>query len=105
VRTLSPDGAVAGFGVQEKTSMDLSFEVILIFILENGCLGRLTGGRVERRNRRQLDVYSPHAEMLNGYVSQDKLRSWCIVGLDGHAIGDWSSIAPEDAERFRCPIR
>jgi hypothetical protein len=84
--------------------VDLSHDAILVFVLRNGCAGRLRQGRVERSGSTELLVYSPHREMLNEYVSGSKLRSWCIMTMEGWPIGDWYSIAPEDEARLRFPI-
>jgi len=87
------------------TSIDLSYDAILVFVLWNGCGGRLRHGRVERKGHTHLDVYSPRRETLNDYVSGSKLRSWCIITMEGEPIGDWFSIAPEDHAKLRFPIR
>ncbi len=84
--------------------IELSHDAILVFVLWNGCLGKLRNGRIERSGPRHLDVYSPDRDTLNEYVSGPKLRSWCVVNLDGIPIGDWYCIAPEDRARLGPPI-
>jgi hypothetical protein len=84
--------------------MNLSHDAILIFVLCNGRTGRLRYGRVERNGPTQLDVYSLHCDTLNEYLSGSKLRSWCIVTMEGLPIDDWFSIALEDQSRMRFPI-
>jgi hypothetical protein len=98
-------GAVASQPVQTGPAhLNLSYDAILVFVLWNGCNGRLRNGRVERSGS-QLNVFSPHREKLNEYVSGSQLRSWCVMTMDGFPIGDWYSIAPEDQSRLRFPIR
>jgi hypothetical protein len=84
--------------------MDLSHDAILVFVLFNGCGGRLRNGRVERSGPTQLNVYSPHRDLLNEYVSGAKLRSWCVMTMEGYPIGNWYSIASEDQVRLKFPI-
>ncbi len=85
--------------------MELSHDAILVFILSNGCMGKLRNGRIERSGPRHLAVYSPDRDTLNEYVSGPKLRSWCVVNIEGIPIGGWYWIAPEDQGRLKLPIR
>jgi hypothetical protein len=37
-------------------------------------------------------------------VSGAKLRSWCVMTMEGYPIGNWYSIASEDQVRLKFPI-
>jgi hypothetical protein len=80
--------------------MVLSDEAVLVYILaETGVRGRLTAGRIERTTSGTLDVFDARG-MWFEYLSQRRLRSWCVVGSDGAPIDGWREILPEDLPRI-----
>jgi hypothetical protein len=76
------------------TFVNLSYSAVLLFVLQSGCPGRLAAGRVERDGD-EIRVYDAHGN-ANEYISGSRLRSWCIVGLDGEPLPGWCSILSED---------
>jgi hypothetical protein len=79
-------------------SMPLSYDAVLVFVLQSGCVGRLTFGRVERNDAEGLKVYSPYPHAVNHYISGSRVRSWCVIGPDGKHLSDWHSVRPEDRD-------
>ena len=80
--------------------MVLSDEVCLVYVLaESGVRGKLTSGRIERNPCGRLDVFDHHGEKFD-YLSGDRLRSWCVVGVEGKQIDGWGEILPEDLPKF-----
>lgn len=102
-RTEIADGTTSEAGitsVQPSQTITLSDEMTLAYVLEqSGCAGHLSIGRIERAGPDQLKIYDSAGKLFE-YVSGDRLRSWCVLGPDGHPFDGWSQIHPQDAQRF-----
>jgi len=74
---------------------------MLVYILKHsGCTGRLTSGRIERREAGSLHVYDSRDELIE-YISGERLRSWCVFDGAGAAHREWCHVQPEDAAFFQ----
>jgi len=83
-----------------KDSIVLSEEALLLYILtESGVRGHLTSGRIERSPTGTLDVFNARGEWFE-YLSGQRLRSWCVVGIEGKPIDGWGKILPEDLPKI-----
>lgn len=80
--------------------LTLSDEAVLVYILaESGVRGHRTSGGIQRNASGTLDVFDPDGQRFE-YLSGGRLRSWCVVGLDGGPIDGWENILPEDIRRL-----
>lgn len=79
--------------------MQLSNDFILLFVLDSGCLGRLTSGHIQRDCEGCLRIFDQFGD-LKEYISGEKLRSWAVQDANGRLWGDWSSILPADGPLF-----
>jgi len=78
----------------------LSGEAALVYILaESGVRGFLTSGSIQRNASGTLDVFDADGRWFE-YLSGKRLRSWCLVGLDGKPIAEWNNILPEDVHKI-----
>jgi hypothetical protein len=74
----------------------LSEEACLVYVLaESGVRGHLRSGRIERQSSGKLTVFDVHGDWFE-YLSGDRIRSWCVVGLDGKPVDGWREILPKD---------
>ena len=74
----------------------LSDEIVLIYVLrQSGLQGRLTSGRIERCGSGMLNIFDRYGSWLE-YFSGDRLRSWCIFGVNGTPMDGWRRVRPED---------
>jgi hypothetical protein len=88
--------------------MKLSFECVLIYVLEySRCAGRLRHGRVERHGSTDLNVYDGMGQLIE-YISGGRIRSWCLFQANNAPIKDWCHIHPDDGsvihERLLAPL-
>jgi hypothetical protein len=73
---------------------------VLVFVLRrSGVSGHITAGRIERDGPVGLNVYTGPDGKINEYISGSNLRSWCVLGPDGHALPEWQHI--EDEDRYK----
>ena len=80
--------------------MVLSDQACLVYVLaESGVRGKLTSGRIERNPSGGLDVFDQHGDKFD-YLSGDRLRSWCVVGVEGKPIDGWGEILPQDLPKI-----
>ena len=79
--------------------MNLSLDLVLLYILHTGVLGRITTGRAERDGESAINVYDQYGT-LQPYFSGVRVRSWCIVDRSGRTFQSWSAIEPEDSSRL-----
>jgi hypothetical protein len=74
--------------------------VSLVYILaESGVRGKLSSGRIERNPSVGLDVFDQHGDKFE-YLSGERLRSWCVVGIEGQQIDGWGEIVPQDLPKI-----
>ena len=78
--------------------MPLSYDAVLVYVLNKGVAGRLGRGRIERHNT-SLAVYTGPGMTLNEYISGPQIRSWCVVGPNGQPLADWHHVLPEDHQK------
>jgi hypothetical protein len=89
---------------QTHQSIVLSEEVTLSYVLDqSGCEGHLNVGRVARAGKGQLRVYDSYGELFE-YISEARLRSWCVLGPDGQPLDGWRQIHPTDTQGFASVI-
>jgi hypothetical protein len=80
--------------------MVLSERAVLLYILaESGVRGHLTSGRIELDPFGELDVFDAQGDRFE-YLSGSRLRSWCVVGLEGNPMDGWQKILPQDIAKI-----
>jgi len=78
----------------------LSDETVFVYILAgSGCRGQLSAGRIERDASGTVQVFDGRGDRFE-YLSRERLRSWCVQGLDGMPVDGWREILSEDLPRF-----
>ena len=80
-------------------TLELSYNAILVFVTTSGCSGHLASGFIESNDAGETTVYDAR-HVVNPYISDGRLRSWCIVTLHKTILCNWSSIAPCDLQFF-----
>ena len=81
--------------------MLLSHDLVLVYVLQSGCVGCLTSGSVLRHGARGLNVYDSYGrviEYLSGKTSH--VRSWRLAGPTGNPIQGWHSVSIEDLAKL-----